>query len=60
MANVYKMFRRYAWIGIVPEVFNSLADKLNFTYSLQFSRDGKYGGEDKVHKCLNLSELSVN
>ena len=31
---------------MVPDIFNSLAVKLNFTYTLQLPRDGKWGRRD--------------
>ena len=34
--------------GVVPDIFNSLAEQLNFTYTLQFSRDGGWGSIDEV------------
>ena len=34
--------------GFVPDIYNSVAEKLNFTYTLQFSKDGGWGSIDKV------------
>ena len=36
------------WFGMVPDIFNSLARQLNFTYSIAMSRDGQWGsiGQD--------------
>ena len=31
------------WAGFVPDIFDSLAIKLNFSYELANSRDGKFG-----------------
>ena len=35
--------RKVPWIGFVPDIFNSLAIKLNFSYDLSKPRDGKWG-----------------
>ena len=42
------LFRR----GLVPDIFNSLAEKMNFTYGLQPSGDGMWGNIDEVSKGL--------
>ena len=35
------------WFGMVPDIFNSLAKQLNFTYSIAMSRDRNWGSLDK-------------
>jgi hypothetical protein len=40
------------WRGIVPDIYNSMARALNFTYSLKLSSDGKWGGQDMVRATL--------
>ena len=35
------------WFGLVPDIFNSFARQLNFTYSIALSRDGYWGAVDK-------------
>ena len=37
-----------AWYGILPDIYNSLAKDLNFTYTLARPTDGKWGMQDKV------------
>ena len=39
--------------GLVPDVYNSVAEQLNFTYTLQPSTDGYFGSKDKV--CVRFS-----
>ena len=34
--------------GMVPDIYNSLAEKINFTYTLRKSRDGSWGSVDQV------------
>ena len=34
------------WFGMVPDIFNSMATYLNFTYSIALSRDGNWGKVD--------------
>ena len=50
--TIYNLFsvskEYYCRRGWVPDVFNSVAQKLNFTYSLQVSRDGGWGSIDNV------------
>ena len=38
-----------SWRGMVPDIFNALARRMNFTFSVAFSSDGKWGGKDKVN-----------
>jgi hypothetical protein len=33
---------------MVPDIYNSLAEKINFTYTLQKSRDGSWGSVNQV------------
>ena len=35
------------WVGLIPDIFNSLARRLNFTYILSNPRDGKWGAVDE-------------
>ena len=42
--------RLESWHGLVPDIFNSLAAALNFTYTLALSPDGKFGSMNKVSK----------
>ena len=35
------------WVGLVPDIFNSLAQKLNFSYQLTQPRDGNWGAADE-------------
>ena len=42
------------WQGMVPDIFNSLAIKLNFTYTLQLPRDGKWGRRDEHGKWSGI------
>ena len=35
------------WFGMIPDIFNSLAKQLNFTYSIAMSRDRNWGSLDK-------------
>ena len=35
---------------MIPDIYNSLAEKINFTYTLQMARDGQWGTIDKVTK----------
>ena len=45
--------RLESWHGLVPDIFNSLAAALNFTYTLALSPDGKFGSMNKAsHKRL--------
>ena len=46
--------------GLVPDIFNSLAEKMNFTYSLQPSRDGMWGNIDEVSNGYHLQLHSSN
>ena len=39
-----------SWFGLVPHIWDSLASRLNFTYTLTRSSDGKWGAQDKVTK----------
>ena len=41
-----------SWRGMVPDIFNALAKRMNFTFSVAFSSDGKWGGKEKVNKVL--------
>ena len=34
--------------GMLPDIYNSLAERMNFTYTLQRSRDGNWGSVDRV------------
>ena len=38
--------KNFYWTGLVPQVFESLADKLNFTFDLYLSRDGNWGSRN--------------
>jgi len=40
-------WNEHNWSGFTPDIINSLADMLNFTYTLQFSRDGNWGSPNK-------------
>ena len=40
------MNKKYNWAGLVPDIFESMADSLNFTFSLELPRDGRMGSED--------------
>ena len=40
------MNKKYNWAGLVPDIFESLAASLNFTFSLDLPRDGRWGAED--------------
>ena len=35
------------WLGMIPDIVNSLARQLNFTYSIALSRDGQWGSVNK-------------
>ena len=37
---------RYNWIGMVPDIFEFMAETFNFTYDLFESRDGAWGSYD--------------
>jgi hypothetical protein len=37
------------WHGMVPDIFNTLAMRMNFTYTVKFSSDMKWGGKNKVN-----------
>ena len=37
-----------SWHGMVPDIYRALARRMNFTYSLDLSRDGKWGGRNRV------------
>jgi len=41
------MNKKYNWAGVVPDIFESLASSLNFTFSLDLPRDGRWGSEDE-------------
>ena len=41
--NINKIFN---WEGMVPDIFETLASDLNFSYSLALSRDGNWGSKD--------------
>ena len=41
----------------MPDIYNSVADKLNFTYTLQFSQDGNWGSVDQV--CCSVGLFDV-
>jgi len=34
------------WVGLVPDIFNSMARHLNFTFTLALSRDGAWGSKN--------------
>ena len=38
--------RRHNWVGMVPDIFEHLAETYNFTYDLFESRDGAWGSYD--------------
>ena len=40
------MNKKYNWAGLVPDIFESMADSLNFTFSLRRPDDNKCGGQD--------------
>ena len=35
------------WYGLIPDTINSLAEKLNFTYSIAMSRDKQWGSKSQ-------------
>ena len=37
-----------SWHGMVPDIYRALARRINFTYTLALSRDGKWGERDRV------------
>ena len=37
-----------SWHGMVPDIYRALARRMNFTYTLALSRDGKWGGMNRV------------
>ena len=49
------------WTGYIPDIFNHLAESLDFTYHLQYSRDGKFGTKDnksgKQYSCVVFAEV---
>ena len=49
LRNVNKV----AWSGIVPDIFESMAVSMNFTYSLMPPRDGKWGSYDAASDTWN-------
>ena len=48
-----------SWYGLVPDIYNSLANTLNFTYSVEFSSDGKWGVQDKASTLLSWQSGDV-
>ena len=40
------MNKKYNWAGLVPDIFESMADSLNCTFSLELPRDGRMGSID--------------
>ena len=42
---------------MMADVFNSLAEKANFTYTLQKSRDGNWGSLNEVGNCRKIVYL---
>ena len=43
--------------GHVPDIVNAVADILNFTYTLHFSRDGAWATMDKVRQTREFGGL---
>ena len=46
--------KKYNWAGIVPDIFESMADSLNFTFSLELPRDGRMGSEDNYGQWTGI------
>ena len=40
---------KFNWAGLVPDIFESLAESLNFTFSLQLPSDGSWGSQNNGH-----------
>ena len=66
--TVMKPFGRYlqvddnkpeTWHGMVPDIFNALAMRMNFTYTVDFSADRKWGGKDKVTQSYGVLNIST-
>ena len=38
--------KKYNWAGLVPQIFETLAETLNFTFNLELARDGNWGSQD--------------
>ena len=66
--TVMKPFGRYlqvddnkpeTWHGMVPDIFNALAMRMNFTYTVDFSSDRKWGGKDKVTQSYGVLNIST-
>ena len=45
--------KKYNWVGLVPQIFETLAENLNFTFELEVSRDGNWGAQNKVTREWN-------
>ena len=39
--------KKFNWAGLVPQIFETLAENLNFTFELEMSRDGNWGAQNK-------------
>ena len=44
---------RVPWFGIFPDIFESMAESLNFTFELVSSRDGNWGSYNKETESWN-------
>ena len=42
-----KNAKKVSWVGLVPDIFNSLAATMNFSYKLSQPRDGNWGAIDE-------------
>ena len=49
-----------SWQGVVPDILNSLAASLNFTFTINFSSDGKWGSPDKVEDWFTITIILGN
>ena len=47
------------WYGTVLDIFNALAMRMNFTYTIDFSSDRKWGEKDKVKQILLCPNMST-
>ena len=45
--------KKIPWSGIFPDIFESLAETLNFSFALIHSRDGNWGSYDQATKSWN-------
>ena len=44
---------RLPWVGVFPDIFESLAESLNFSFALVSSRDGNWGSYDQETDTWN-------